>query len=392
MNRAIAIIGSGTMAVAISEVASRSGIETHCFSNDVNAVAISRCTEHHLIDIFDIDGIVRACKQNNIQGVLATTELTVAIAAKIASQLGLNGMDISIADHVTNKGFVRDRVNDNCGFLQPKYRILKSRDDISITPLSFPVIVKPTTLGGKRGILVATNPDEYVHAVEYAYNNMQRKKQEVIVEEYLDGGREFSIESLSFHGKHKVIQVTEKITSAPPHIVELGHLQPARILVDQRRRIEKAIPKLLSMVGIDNTSTHTEVKIIDNEIYLIELNSRPGGDNIAYKLTELSTGFSYLGGAISIALNEFVFPKDESLEKNTSGLIYVTSQTEFMKDVFDVCESYPWCFEKQKVSDELKPIITNNSWNTNYIIFKSRTGIPIELRKFYPAVSVTINN
>ena len=89
---------------------------------------------------------------------------------------------------------------------------------------------------------------------------------------------------------------------------------------------------MLDMVGIDNTSTHTEIKIINDRLYLIELNSRPGGDNIAYRLTELSTGFSYLGGAIDIALNNFKFPNDEDLDKNTSGLVYVTSQTEYMKN------------------------------------------------------------
>ena len=120
------------------------------------------------------------------------------------------------------------------------------------------------------------------------------------------------------------------------------------------------MPKLLDMVGIDNTSTHTEIKIINDRLYLIELNSRPGGDNIAYRLTELSTGFSYLGGAIDIALNNFKFPNDEDLDKNTSGLVYVTSQTEYMKNIFERCDSYDWCIEKHKISDELKEIVTNN--------------------------------
>lgn len=386
MKKSIAIIGSGTMAVAISEVANRSGIESHCFSNDSNAIAIGHCTEHHVINIFDIDRIVNVCKEIGVSGVIATTELTVAIASRISELLGLNGMPVSIAEHITNKGFVRDRVDDSCGIFQPKHKVIKNRNDIDIAPLLFPVIVKPTSLGGKRGILVANNQDEYLHAINYAYENMPKDRQELIVEEYLDGGREFSIESLSYHGEHKVIQVTEKITSAPPHIVELGHLQPARITVDQRKRIEEAMPKLLSMAGVDNTATHTEIKIINDKLYLIELNSRPGGDNIAYRLTELSTGFSYLGGAINIAFNNFEFPCDENFEKNTSGLIYVTSQTEYMKDVFEKCESYDWCVEKQKISDELKEIVTNSSWSTNYIIFKSNTGIPAELKKFYPDI------
>lgn len=383
MRKAIAIIGSGTMAVAISEVAGRSGIESHCFSNDANAVVIGRCTKHHLIDIFDIDEIEKECKELNISAVIATTELTVSVAAKLANHLGLNGMPVQIADKITNKGFVRARINDSCGISQPKYKLINTYDNSAITSFDFPVIVKPTSLGGKRGILVANNANEYKYAIKYAYENMPKDRQEIIVEEYLKGGREFSVEALSYHGEHKVIQVTEKITSLPPHIVELGHLQPARITSEQRKRIETSIPLLLDMAGIDNTATHTEIKIVDEKLYLIEINARPGGDNIAYRLTELSTGFSFLGGAIDIAFNKFVFPKEESLKKDISGLIYVTSQTEYMKDVFEKCESFPWCVEKQELKNGMNEIVTNNSWGTNYMIFKSSFGIPEELKHFY---------
>lgn len=386
MKKAIAIIGSGTMAVSISEIASRRGIESHCFSNDTNAIASGRCTEHHLINIFDIDAIVDVCRIINAMGVIATTELTVAIAAKVAERLGLKGMSVPVAECITNKGYVRSKIDDSCGIKQPKYKLLRDRNNTDIFPLSFPVIVKPTSLGGKRGILVANDADEFKKAIEYAYENTPKDRQEIIIEEFLSGGREFSVESLSFNGEHKVIQVTEKITSEPPHIVELGHLQPARVPLNIRNQIEESLPKLLKMTGVDNTSTHTEIKLINGELYLIELNSRPGGDNIAYRLTELSTGYSYLGGAIDISFGSFVFPESKELKHDTSGLIYVTSQTEYMKDVFDCCESYAWCVEKHRVSEELSTIVTNSSWSTNYIIFRTSNGIPEELKKFYPEI------
>ena len=59
--------------------------------------------------------------------------------------------------------------------------------------------------------------------------------------------------------------------------------------------VERAIVELLNNVGIKYGPTHTEIKIRDGRVYLIELNSRPGGDHIAYPLTELSTGYDYIG-------------------------------------------------------------------------------------------------
>ena len=43
-----------------------------------------------------------------------------------------------------------------------------------------------------------------------------------------------------------------------------------------------------------NGATHTEIKIVNGDIYLIEINARPGGDHIAHPLTMLSTGYDYL--------------------------------------------------------------------------------------------------
>ena len=62
-----------------------------------------------------------------------------------------------------------------------------------------------------------------------------------------------------------------------------------------------------------------------------------------------------------------------------------------MKNIFERCDSYDWCIEKHKISDELKEIVTNSSWNTNYMIFKSSSGIPAELKKFYLDIDIIDN-
>ena len=112
----------------------------------------------------------------------------------------------------------------------------------------------------------------------------------VLIEEFLSGGQEYSVESLSYHGKQYIIQVTQKDSSGPPHCIELGHHQPAKLSKDEKSLVEKAVSEALSAAGITNGPCHTEIKMIDGKIYLIEINGRPGGDHIAYPLTELSTG------------------------------------------------------------------------------------------------------
>lgn len=374
----IAIIGSGEMAVILVENANKMGIESHTFSNNMNDRVVGFSDEHHDISIFDTDRIISVCQELGVKGVLPTTELTVSISAIVADALGLPGMPVSLSKIVTDKAFVRNKAKSVNDLYQPEYIVWTVGDNLPEVR-DFPVVVKPTSMGGKRGVSVANNIGEFERAIEYSINNMPLTKKDIIIESFLEGGKEYSVESLSSHGKHMVIQVTEKITSGPPHCVELGHLQPANLSDDIRKKVETIIPNLLSEVGVDNTTTHTEIKIIDKKIYLIELNARSGGDHIAYPLTELSTGYPFIQGAIKVSMDQFTFPNRESLEEKHCGVIFVAEQTKDFEPLFEKCDSYSWLYKKNKRTANLQEIVNNQAFDTNYFIFKSEDRIPKEI-------------
>lgn len=379
-HKSIAIIGSGEMAVIIADEARRMGIYSHSFSNNPIDRVVGHSDQHHNVDIFNINQLASICRELCISGVISTTELTVSIAAKIAHELSLNGMPVDVSEMVTDKGFVRAKVSTVDSIKQPTYCVWNVGDRLPEI-LKYPVVVKPTSMGGKRGVSVVGTDKELESAINYSVENMPALKTRIIIEEYISGGKEYSVESLSFHGSHKIIQVTEKITSGPPHCVELGHMQPAEISEKIRREIESAIPKLLSAVGVDNTTSHTEIKIVEEDIYLIEINARSGGDHIAYPLTELSTGYKYIQGAIDIAMGSYEEPNTDKFSRNHSGIIFITKQTSQFKYLFEECEKYSWLYEKNKTSEELKEIINNQAFDTNYMIYKSDEGIPHEIKR-----------
>lgn len=378
MNKSIAIIGSGEMAVIIADEAKRMGISSHSFSNNPTDRVVGHSDRHHNINIFDIDQMVSICRDLRVSGVMSTTELTVSITAKVAHELGLNGMPIDVSLLVTDKGFVRDKALKVTGIKQPTYRIWNVGDALPDVK-RYPIIVKPTAMGGKRGVSVAKSKADLRTAFDFSIENMPVSKTKIIIEDYISNGKEYSVESLSFRSSHKVIQVTEKITSGPPHCVELGHMQPGELPEKIRRKIENTIPELLSAVGIDNTSSHTEIKVVEEDIYLIELNARSGGDHIAYPLTELSTGYPYIQGAIHVAMGDYEEPDTDKFKRNACGIIFVTKQTAQFRPLFDECEQYPWLYKKNKASEELKEIINNQAFDTNYFIYRSNGRIPQEI-------------
>lgn len=376
MMKKLAIIGSGRMAWIFGREAKEMGIESHAFSIDDHCVAKETVTEHHLVDIMDMDKVLDICRQLKIDGVVPTTELTVPVAAYVAEKMGLNGIPFDVARVVTDKYRNRQLCRTLPHLRQPAFAEVLTFDELNALSLSFPLILKPVSKGGKRGITVVRDISELKGAFDFAKSTSGDHP--VIVEEFIENGQEYSVESLSCQGEHYIIQVTEKMSSGAPHCVELGHHQPADISAEMRKKVEDAIKEGLTAIGVDNGPCHTEIKIVDNQIYLIEFNARPGGDHIAWPLTMLSTGYHYIKGIIQVAMGDFKPLDTSKFQHRYAGVYFVTTQSAYLKPIFDNCEKEPWCCWKNEVSKELKPLVHNDGYGTNFFIYCSDEGRPVK--------------
>lgn len=371
----LAIIGAGPMASIYANRARELGVETHCFAWAEGAMARDDVDVFHDISIMNFDAIEEVCRHERVNGILPTTELTIYPTAVVASRLGLNANDPQVAQRITDKYRNRELVKDVKDLYQPRYaRIHDAREALGMD-ITYPVVVKPTAEGGKRGVTVAYSQEELLEALDYAQNE-KKATSDVIIEEFLDGGTEYSVESLSYRGEHRVIQVTEKWSSGAPHCVELGHHQPANISETMRVKIERVIEESLSAIGMQYGCCHTEIKIVDGKIYLIEFNARPGGDHISYPLTELSSGYPYITGMIDIALDCFELPDTNVFEHNYAGICFITEQTRELKELFDSCEQFDWLYEKHQATEQLEQLTHNRGYDTNYFIYYARDKRP----------------
>lgn len=356
------------MACIFSQNAKELGIETHCFSLESGVIDATAFDYIHSVNVLDYEALLRLCEEAKIDGVVATTELTVAGAAYVSEKMKLNGNSFDVATVITNKYRNREATKNVEGLNHPRFAKIRTVEELYSIGFDFPIILKPTSKGGKRGITVIREKSQIEEAFEYARTE-SGDNGEFVVEEYIDGGMECSVESLSYEGRHYIVQITEKITSGAPHCVELAHHQPAPLSAEIRQSVVDILSRALDAIGMKNGACHTEIKIRDGKIYLIEFNARPGGDHIAHPLTELSTGFPYIKGAIKIALGEFEGIDEKELLARYAGVMFVTEQTSELKPIFDKCESYAWCFKKNFVSNEMKSIVHNDGFNNNYFIY-----------------------
>ncbi len=367
----LAIIGAGKAACDYAECAREMRVETHCFAWEEGALAKGVADEFHPISILEKDRIAQECAEVGVLGVVATTELTISVAAYVAEKLHLVGNDPGIAAELTDKLRNRRLAASVDGLRQPGFGGASSAEEACALGLRLPVIVKPVDKGGKRGITVVHDESGFADAFSYAEKDA--KGSLCIVEEFVSGGMECSVETLSYKGEHFLVQATEKVSSGAPHCVELGHHQPAAIPESTRRRVESTVSLVLSAIGVENGPCHTEIKIVDGEVYLIEVNARPGGDLITRPLVDLSTGYSYYKGAISIAFGEFEGYRRDRSKERFAGVCFVTSYTPELMPALRDCVGEEWFHSRNVVSDDPSPLIHNDSDSTNWFVYVAET-------------------
>lgn len=360
----IAVIGASSGQLPIVKKAKEKELEVHCFAWDEGAICKSYSDFFYPISIFETNQIIDICKDIGLSGVVSNASEETALAtAIVAERLGLNGTSSDTLRIIQNKKLVREITAGIEGLSSPH-----SISGSEVYRAKFPCVVKPVKGSAKKGVTFCNSPKELEHAIEYAkqYND------DLIAEEYIEG-EEYSVESISYHGKHHVIQITKKITSGYPHFIELEHHQPAQIPDELRERILKIIDRILSVLRYSDGASHIEIKINGDNIYLIEINPRGGGDRISDTLVGMSTDCDYLGGIIDVSLNAYVFKPVKNL--SYAGILFLNKQNSRIEKYFE-CPIESWMVERHRSSSVLTTSLTNYDRN-GYIIYKTKEPLKI---------------
>ena len=236
--------------------------------------------------------------------------------------------------------------------------------------LHFPVIVKPRDNSGSRGVKHCRIREELEASMGEALE--ESKLDTVLVEEFIEGP-EYSIEGLHYDGKSEVIQFTEKKTTEFPYNVELGHKQPANLTEEQRNAIREIVSKIGKALKFENCPSHTELKINDRGIFVIETSPRLGGDYITSTLVPLSTGINMEDQLLHIALGEKVDTVTGRTEK-ASGVCFLNLPYGKVTAIDDtINEVATWSNMKEfstilKVGDTVNPITSSLNRYGQFIV------------------------
>ncbi len=307
--KAVLIFGVGPLQESIINRAKKMGLYTVGIDPATDAVCRERVDAFEIVGGQDYEGTCAVIEKYGIDAIVtAATDKPLVMMARMAEKYHFPFYSVETAQWSTDKFQMKQHFMEG-GIPCAKGRLVKAVEEVE--DFEYPVIVKPRDNSGSRGVKLCRDKAELEAAMSEALEVSHLDT--VLVEEFIEGP-EYSIEGLHHDGKNEVIQFTEKKTTEFPYNVELGHIQPANITEGNKQKIREIVSKIGKALHFESCPSHTELKINDRGIFVIETSPRLGGDYITSTLTPLSTGVNLEDELLRMALGETIHPEPQHVQ------------------------------------------------------------------------------
>lgn len=307
--KAVLIFGVGPLQESIIGRAKKMGLYTVGIDPCADATCKDCLDAFEVVPGQDYEGHCAVVEKYGIDAIVtAATDKPLVMMARIAEKYGFPFYSVETAKWSTDKFQMKQRFMEG-GVPCAKGRLVKSVSEVE--DFEYPVIIKPRDNSGSRGVKLCRSKEELEASMSEAFE--VSKLDTVLVEEFIEGP-EYSIEGLHHDGKSEVIQFTEKKTTEFPYNVELGHIQPANISDENKQKIRNIVARIGNALNFENCPSHTELKINERGIFVIETSPRLGGDYITSTLTPLSTGVNLEDELLKMSLGEAINPVPKAVQ------------------------------------------------------------------------------
>jgi biotin carboxylase len=221
-----------------------------------------------------------------VAAVVSVTEAGQLPAALANETLGTPGLCPEVVRRFHDKAVMRRRMAQTVPDLSVRFAVpgsvTEAARQLRDWGPSARAVLKPLDGTASRGVRIVGHPDELEELGELGV------PAPALLEEFADGP-EYSAESFSTDGTHRVFAVTRKHLFDAT-VVEAAHVVPAPGLgEDERALMEKSVARFLDAMELTDGPAHTEFTMRDGDVRIIESHTRIGGDGIT-RLVQRVTG------------------------------------------------------------------------------------------------------
>lgn len=220
-------------------------------------------------------------------GVVSNVEQGVLLAQMCSDLLKLKGNGSTISSLLKDKLLFREYLNKNEEYYVPFGKVSSLVDLKNYARKNgYPFVVKPSNGSASLCIYCINNEFELKivgNKIEEMLRSTTHRYAEYfplnffMAERYISGD-EYSIEAVTHNGEHQIVAITQKLKNN--RFIEIGHLLPANLSLNDTRIIHRFVLGFLDFVGFKSGPSHTEIIIENGRPFLVESHDRTGGDRI----------------------------------------------------------------------------------------------------------------
>jgi len=247
-----------------------------------------------------VSTVVEFAKTSPIDAVLGVNDQTTVLASIISEALGLAANSIDSVRAASNKQTMRSLLQKG-GLPCPNFVVvgIDEKPDNIVQRVTFPCVLKPLTLSGSCGVIRADDQESFQQAfirIGHLLQTVERPEQEIaarqiLIEEFIPG-IEVALEGLLTKNTFHPLALFDKPDPLDgPYFEETIYVTPSRLPSDTQTRITESLAKAARAIGLRKGPVHGELRINDQDIWVIEVAARSIGGKCS-RMLEFGTGRS----------------------------------------------------------------------------------------------------
>ena len=247
-----------------------------------------------------IPTVMEFAKSSPIDVVLGVNDQTAVLASSISEALGLAANSIDSVRAASNKLTMRNLLQ-KAGLPCPGFIMvgIDEKPEDVVQRVTFPCVLKPLTLSGSCGVIRADDQASFKNAfirISHLLQTFERPEQEVagrqmLIEDFIPG-IEVALEGLLTKNTFHPLALFDKPDPLDgPYFEETIYVTPSRLPNDTQARITESLAKAARAIGLREGPVHGELRINDQDIWVIEVAARSIGGKCS-RMLEFGTGKS----------------------------------------------------------------------------------------------------
>jgi len=285
-------MGMGVTLVAPRDPADPTGVDRRVDANPTDPAAV----------------LIATAPVGEVEGVVNCSESCLRSQAALVQRHGVPGIDPATAALCRDKRLMMERFAA-AGVPIGRREVVSDIAEIpaAAREIGCPGVLKPST--GVASLFTVRYDSEAdldrwfseFHAAASDHHSAAIREMEGrwLVEEYLDGPG-FSVESVTLDGETTHVAVCRKGEMAKPFFLETGHTCTAPVAPAVLDELTDVAGRAIAALGIRDGVTHSEMKLTDRGVRMLEVGARMGGGSIR-QVVELATGVDLLAATLELA-------------------------------------------------------------------------------------------